>query len=173
MFEGKLDESFTLKLYRNRPRCLHVPSYLIWNGVQAVCGPCYFRDGVQDELPTRMTIREASGLFGAPQFDPRTIEHLMVSVGLVPPDPDESMERFRRRRRTQSKPSPNLYPFTTALWRLMGYQPPLARVLVQFCQGLTEIEIARSMDLSLFNVQDRLRKSVHTSKKYLKNAALT
>ena len=156
------------KLYTKLPTCLHVDSYQIWDGVQAVCGPCYFRMGVLDELPTRITMREESGAFGSPQFDPRFISHVMLSAGLIAPNPGESMKEFRQRRRRTSYPSPHLFPFTSAVWELMGVQPPLAKVLVQFCQGYGEYEIADHMELSLYNVHERLRKAVHVAKKNLK-----
>lgn len=120
-----------------------------------------------DEVPTRINMREGSGLFGAPQFDPRLLEHLMVSAGLVPPEPEQTLDEFRKQRSRQSNPNPKKFPFTTALWRLMGYQPPLATVLVKFCAGNTEVDIAQRMGLSLFNVTDRLRKAVHSGQKLL------
>lgn len=162
-----MDLSLADKLYKDRQNCLHLENYqLLWQ--QVVCGACLFREGVIDELPSRTTIKEASGLFGGPATDPRMMSHLMVVVGLVPPDPTETMSAFRKRRRRQSWPSPKLFPFTSALWQLMGVQPPLARVFVEFCKGYSEIEIAQRSDLSLYNVTNRIVKAVHTSRKFIK-----
>jgi DNA-directed RNA polymerase specialized sigma24 family protein len=49
----------------------------------------------------------------------------------------------------------------------MGYQPPLAKVLLKFCEGHNEADIANSMDLSLYNVQQRLNKAVRVSQQFL------
>lgn len=50
----------------------------------------------------------------------------------------------------------------------MDVQPPLARILVAFCYGRNELQIAYHEDLSLFNVVERLRKSVHAGQKFLR-----
>lgn len=101
-------------------------------------------------------------------MDPRLIEHMIVTVGLVPPEPHESTKQFRERRRKQSWPSPKLYPFTSTLWQMMGFQPPLAKVLVEFCKGYNEVQIAEQMGLSVYNVKERLRKSVQIGHKQLR-----
>lgn len=165
-----MDVSFIETLYGERQRCLHTERYLIYDKVLNTthCGPCYFREGILDELPTRINIREDSGLFGSPQFDPRFIEHAMISAGLVPPEPHQSLREFREQRIIHSQPSPKAFPFTSTLWKLMGYQPPLAKVLLRFCQGYREVEIAEQMDLSLYNVTDRLSKAVHSGQKMLR-----
>lgn len=164
-----LSPSLSSKLYTDQQKCLHSNSYHIWTkSSPVVCGACYFRDGVLDELPTRTTIRRDSGTFGAPEIDPLLIEHAMVTVGLVPPLPGQALQQFRIERRKRSQPNPRLFPFTSALWELVGKQPPLARVMVLFCQGYSEVEIADRLNLSLYNAHERLRKSIHTSKKFLK-----
>jgi hypothetical protein len=164
-----METSFITKLYSEQRRCLHLESYQIWVPILgAVCGACHIRNGVLDELPTRTTIHQESGLFGAPETDPRLIEHVMVTAGLVPPAPDMPLREFKRIRRIQSKPNWKQFPFTTALWELMGIQPPLARVLVEFCKGYNEIEVSERLDLSPFNVCTRMRKAVQVTRKYLK-----
>lgn len=165
---GKFDPSLTPKLYIKQATCLHLESYQIWNGVSTTCGPCFFREGVLGELPSRVTIREETGAFGSPQFDPRFVAHVMLTSGFVPPEPGEPMKAYRQRRRRISHPSPSLYPISSAVWELMGVQPPLAKVLVVFCQGYNELQIADQMDLSLYNVYTRLRKAVHAGRKFLK-----
>lgn len=170
MFGGTDLTKLRDKLYTKHPSCLHTESYIIRDKLTGIlyCGPCFFREGVESELPTRLTIRETSGLFGAPQYDPRLMTHLMISVGLVPPDPEQSLREFRTQRSRRSKPNPKLFPFTSSLWELMGVQPPLGRVLVKFCEGYNELAIARDLNLSLYNVQERLRKSVNTGYKFLR-----
>lgn len=155
-------------LYQGNPGCLGSSSYEIEEVTGTICGPCYFRQGFRDELPARVSFREYSGLFGAPQYHPHLITHLTVSMGLVPPEPGEKLTNYRRRRsRNHLNPSPKLFPFISALWELMGYQPPLARVLIKFCEGKNEIAIANEMDLSLYNVQERLSKAARVSQKFL------
>jgi len=149
----------------------HAEEYMLWDPFrQLFCGPCFFRDGFLDELPTRVTIKTGTGNFGAPAIDSRLVEHIELSFGLVPPDPGEPLHVWRRRRdRFSNKPSPGLFPFGSALWNLMNYQPPLARVLVKFCQGKNESQIASELDLSLFNVHDRMVKAVRTGQGFLKH----
>jgi hypothetical protein len=150
---------------------LHAEDYTLWDPyLHGLCGPCYFREGFREELPSRVTIRERSGLFGAPAINPQLIQHIELSFGLIPPDPGESLKRWRRRRdRLSERPAPKVFPFGSALWNLMNYQPPLARVLVKFCQGKDEVTIADEMDLSLFNVHERMVKAVRTGQRFLNN----
>lgn len=148
---------------------LHSEDYTLWDPyLHHLCGPCFFREGFRDEVPSRVTIREASGLFGAPAINPQLIKHIELSFGLVPPDPGESLKHWRKRRdRLSPEPAPGLFPFGSALWNLMNYQPPLAKVLVKFCYGKSEVEIADEMDLSLLNVHDRMTKAVRTGQRFL------
>lgn len=148
---------------------LHSDDYILWDPyLHNLCGPCFFREGFQTELPSRVTIRERSGLFGGPAINPQLIQHIEMSFGLVPPDPGESLKRWRKRRdRFSDHPSPKVFPFGSALWNLMNYQPPLARVLVKFCQGKDEIMIGDELHLSLFNVHERMVKAVRTGQRFL------
>lgn len=135
---------------------------------RTTCGPCYFREAFTDELPTRMTIKEFSGLFGSPQMDPKLLAHVTVSMGLMPPEPGENLKEFRRRRELKgySRPTPKLFPVASALWKLMGFQPPLALPLIRFCQGHTEHEIAEETGQSLFGVHLSLMKATRLAKKW-------
>jgi len=147
----------------------HVDEYSIRGSGKPSCGPCFFRDGFWMELPTRVTIRENTGGMGSPAIDPRIIQHIELTLGLVPPDPGEPLSEWRKRRdRFSSKPIPVLFPFGSALWNLMNYQPPLARVLVKFCQGQDEPQIAEELNLSLYNVYERMVKAVRTGQRFLK-----
>jgi hypothetical protein len=155
-------------LYSGNTGCLHSKSYFVTNEYrEAFCGPCFFREGFWDEMPTRMSIKEDSGLFGSPQLDPRTLAHIMASSGLILPEPGENLKHFRHRREKLSKPTPKLFPFISALWKLVGYQPPLARVLIPFVQGQNEALIAYNLDESIYNVQERLSKGVRVAQKFL------
>lgn len=132
------------------------------------CGPCFFREGFTAELPTRMTVREYSGLFGSPQMDPKLLAHVTISMGLMPPLPGESLKSFRQRREFEgySKPTPKLFPIASALWKLMGVQPPLALALIRFCQGLPEHKIAEETGQSLFGVHLALMKATRIASKW-------
>jgi hypothetical protein len=161
-------ELFTI-LYAGKTSCLHVDGYFIRNPYGDIrCGPCSFRTGFWDEMPGRMSVKEFSGLYGAPKLDPRTEAHIMASAGLIMPMPDEALKSFRRRRKRLSQPTASLFPYISALWHLTGYQPPLARVLIRFVEGRSEAEIASEMDQSLYNVQQRLAKSVRVANRFLR-----
>jgi hypothetical protein len=159
-----------MKSLREKLHHKHLEDYLLWDPYQHyLCGPCFFRDGFQTELPSRVTIREGTGNYGAPAIDYRFIEHVEVSLGLVPPDPGEPLPQWRKRRdRLSSRPNPKLFPFISSLWNLMNFQPPLAKPLIRFCQGMDEVEIAEELDLSLYNVHERLVKAVRTGQGFLK-----
>ena len=152
----------------------HKDDYILWDPfLHNLCGPCFFREGFLEELPTRVSASYRyfpTGNHGAPELDSRLIAHIELGFGLVPPDPGEPLSIWRaRRNRLSPKPSPGLYPFGSALWNLMNYQPPLARVLVRFCTGQDEPQIAEEMKLSLHNVHERMVKAVRTGQRFLKN----
>lgn len=132
------------------------------------CGPCYFREGFSSEIPNRMTVKEFSGLFGSPQMDPKLLAHVDIAMGLIPPLPGEDLRTFRKRREDHgySKPTPKLFPFASALWKLMGYQPPLALALLRFCEGRPESDIAREMNASLFGTHLTLMKAIRIANKW-------
>lgn len=148
---------------------VHSDDYIIWDPfLHNLCGPCYFREGFRDELPSRVTIREGTGNYGAPAIDPRVIRHIELTIGLEPPRVGEALTRWRRRRnRFAKEPSPQMFPFASALWNLMNYQPPLAKPLVKFCYGMNEFQIADDLDISFYNVHERLMKAVRTGQRFL------
>jgi hypothetical protein len=148
---------------------VHSDDYVIWDPfLHDLCGPCFFREGFRDELPSRVTIREGTGNYGAPAIDPRVIRHIELTLGLVPPRQGQSLPRWRRwRDRFSKEPSPEVFPFASALWLLMNFQPPLAKPLVKFCYGMNEVEISEELDLSLYNVHERLSKAVRTGQRFL------
>lgn len=149
----------------------HADDYQIWDSSrQLLCGPCFFREGFWSELPTRVTIRQGSGHKGFYVIDNRVVEHIELSFGLVPPDPGEPLQEWRKRRnKISARPAPGMFPFGSTLWNLMNYQPPLARVLVKFCQGMDEPQIAEELHLSLYNVHERMVKAVRTGQRFFRN----
>ena len=149
--------------------CRRFPLYEITDTLHKQhCGPCYFREGFKLEMPDRMTVKEFSGLFGSPQMDPKTEAHLVISMGLTPPKPGEPLKQYRKRREDHgySRPTPKLFPFASALWRLMGYQPPLATALLRFCEGNDEEEIATSLGHSIIGTQIALMKATRIAVKW-------
>lgn len=165
-----MQASLLRKLYPDQfLECLHLDSYqiLIRSTQVVVCGPCFFRDGFETENPTRLNRRVPTRGIG-PELDPTLVQHMMLTVGLVPPEPGEVLRDWKRKRYTRSRPSQKLHPVTTALWKLMEVQPPLATVLVKFCNGYSEVDIAREFDIPLVKAVERLRKSVHTGQKFLR-----
>lgn len=160
--------NLSYKLYKGKSGCLHSERYFIQDRLlQPICGACFFREGFISELPARMTFKEYSGLFGSHQMHPDLLRHLNISEGLIPPAPNENLARYRKRRLQATSPLPYKFPYISALWQLMGYQPPLARALVLFVQGHNEVEIAQTLDVSLFNVIERMGKAVHVGKRFL------
>lgn len=138
------------------------------------CGLCFFRGGYEAELPTRIhvtinprfsTLAENGNIEMAPKF----FSHLFLAMGLKPPKKDENLRHFRasRARGQYTKAAPSLFPVATALWKLMGYQPPLGTILIAGVTGQTEQEIAKHLDLSIFGVYQRMMKAIHLAMHFL------
>lgn len=164
-----IDSRLETNLYQSGLSCLHSENYLFIDNYHTLkCGPCYFRWGILEEIPGRTSVKKLSDA-GTPDLFSELLSHLQVQLGLVPPRSGESMKAFRKRR-TDHKYSntTRIFPFSSALWLLMGYQPPLAIPLVEFCKGYSEVQIADRFDWSLFNVQERITKGSRTAMKYLR-----
>src|SRR6185503_18442152 len=160
--------------------CGHSPLYVMQNeeGQPPFCGLCLFKDGFASELPSRMHLFKTLAENGNPETSPKFMAHLVLVQGLVLPRVDaegnpEPLHEYRRRRgqlrcnpdclqpcfkhqpRTREQYTEaawKLFPVASALWKLMGFQPPLGIVLVRGVNGRTEIEIAREFDTSLQNI---------------------
>jgi len=165
---------------RVRTVCSHSPIYLISNHPDQplLCGLCFFREGWASEIPTRIHLFKTLADNGNPQTTPKFIAHLYLVMGLKPPDKDEPLHEYRRRRgslyhklpraREQyTSPAWRLFPIASALWKLMGHQPPLGIVLVRGVSGRTEAEIAAELDTSLVNIHIRMAKAIRTAMGYL------
>lgn len=150
-------------LYQGNESCLHLPQYEIRDYFHhKQCGPCFIRSGFIYEHPSQVTMRSLSDA-GTPEWNPNFNGHLLVVIGLIAPEPGEPLWSFQKRRAKFSKPTMKLFPITSALWKLMGHQPPLAIPMVEFCQGYSELDIAAKHDWSLWNVQDRLAKAARAA----------
>lgn len=156
--------------------CGHSILYVMQNYEEQppFCGLCFFRLGFESELPTRIHVSvnprySTLAVNGNPEMAPKFFSHLLLVMGLKPPRSGENLNRFRasRARGQYTKPAPRLFPVASALWKLMGYQPPLGIVLVAAVGGRTEVEIARLHDLSVWNVHQRMVKAIHTAMGYI------
>lgn len=149
------------------------------------CGLCFFREAIEGETPNRIHQFKTLADNGNPETSPKLMAHLQVSMGLVPPRSGESLPEYRKRRSALarepytrrsptdpkklvqwvraerfSSPSFRLFPVTSALWKLMGYQPPLGRVLVEGVNGRTEREIAEHLSTSVLDIHIRMVKAI-------------
>lgn len=146
---------------------------------RAFCGLCYLRDGFQSEVPKKIHLSRTLAENGNPQTAPQFMSHLFVAVGLVPPAPDEDLREFREKRKpsrargqytvpAQSEPYWQLYPVSSALWKLMGYQPPLGRVIAPaVVRNLSEVDISYELRTTLVDVHVRMVKAIRTTMGYL------
>lgn len=183
-------QSLPYDTFREVLVCGHSPHYLLklYKEQPWFCGLCFFREGTESEVPTRIHQFKTLADNGNPQTTAKMISHMHVSMGLKPPEPGEALSDFRKRRsalaREQyttrnpfdhskivpqfrlepfSRPAPGLFPITSALWRLMGYQPPLGRVLVLGVGGRTETEIAATISVSVLDVYIRMAKAIRVA----------
>jgi hypothetical protein len=70
-------------------------------------------------------------------------------------------------RSTQFSRPTQMYPVASALWKLIGYQPPLGIVLVKAVGGANEAQIADHLNISLYNVHLRMEKAIRAGLGFL------
>jgi len=157
---------FDLNLHlQGSSSCGHCPSYLIFRENGFFCGLCYFQDGLESEVPTRLHQYRILAENGNPAMSEKFIAHIVMAMGLEGPKAGEPIKAFRRRRellaREQyTRPAPRLFPFGSALWKMMGYQPPLAMALIPAAAGVPEERIAEQLQVSWYNVVERITKAI-------------
>lgn len=168
--------SLPYDLFRDTVDCRHSRLYIIRNYEEQplFCGLCFYREGWESELPTRIHLFKTLAENGNPETSPKFLAHMLLAVGLEPPKPDQNLRDFQKlrspRARVQyTKPAWGLFPVASSLWKLMGYQPPLAIVLVRGASGRPESAIAEELDLSLTDVHIRMAKAIRTAMGYLPN----
>jgi hypothetical protein len=186
--------------FREALVCGHSPNYIVklYENQPWFCGLCFFREGTEGEVPTRIHQYKTLADNGNPETTPKMISHMHVTMGLKPPEQGEALSDFRKRRsalaREQyttrnpfdhskivqqyklepfSRPAPGLFPVTTALWRLMGYQPPLGRVLVLGVGGRTETDIAGMLSASVLDVYIRMAKAIRVAMGFIPDDGTT
>lgn len=194
--ELNLHQSLPYEPQRVALVCDHNPFYAVrfMEEQPWFCGLCFFRIGYDSEIPTRIHEYKTLASNGNPETKPKMVSHLHVVMGLKAPNPGERLSDFRKRRsalaREQytarsplpghklflqtriepfSRPAPGLFPVTTALWKLMGYQPPLARVLIEGVNGSTEFQIAQLLETSVLDIYIRMAKAIRVGMEFIPN----
>lgn len=160
--------------------CPHSPLYIVQlpeTGI-ATCGLCFFREGWESELPTTVHQHHVLAQNGNPETAPKFMAHLFLVMGLVQPEEGMDLKEWRRiRKRPLAREQYTdvawgLFPIGSSLWQLMGYQPPLGIVLVRAVSGFNELQIAKELELSTWNVVDRMAKAIRTALRYIPKAKL-
>lgn len=148
--------------------CIHSSEALIkWETI--FCGLCFMREGYAYELPGRLHLTRTLADNGNPQQTGQLEGHVSIVEGLKPPPLDMPLRHFSRARgQLRSRPLPLLFPFASSVWEVMGKQPPLGIPLAYFVTGASEFYIARTMDISLYSVNERLGKAVRMATKLIK-----
>lgn len=164
--------------------CRHSPLYVMQNEREQppFCGLCFFREGYEAELPKKIHAYKTLAENGNPEASPKFLAHLRLVMGFEPPRPGESLKAFNRRRNSSiivplntndlareqyTRPARRLFPVASSIWKLMGYQPPLAIVLVGAVTGKSEGQISKELDLSRMNVHIRMAKAIRTAMGYI------
>lgn len=162
--------------FRETVACRHSSLYVLRNydSQPLFCGLCFYREGWESELPTRVHLFKTLAENGNPETSPKFLAHLLLAVGLEPPKPDQNLRDFQNRRSPRArvqytKPAWGLFPVASSLWKLMGYQPPLAIVLVRGASGVDEARIAEELDTSLVDIHIRMAKAIRTAIGFLPN----
>jgi hypothetical protein len=151
-------------LYVGNGSCEHSSIYQ----VQDVCLICFFRDGFQNEIPGRMHFSKQLTDNGNPQQTGRLMSHVSIVEGFRPPKPDQNLHSYRLARKQYSSPAHRLFPFTSALWELMSFQPPLATPTILLVSGEKAPKIAEKLDISLYNLQERVQKGINLAVGFLR-----
>lgn len=178
-FPSTLGRDYFSTLPYEAPRvdsvCRHSFLYTLQNYEEQppFCGLCFFKLGWETEIPGRIHLFKTLADNGNPETSPKFMAHIFLVMGLKPPEPTENLREFRRKRKSPrareqyTQVAPSLFPISSALWKLMGYQPPLGVVLVRAVEGRSEPEIAHELDSSIVSVHIRMAKAVRTAMRYI------
>lgn len=160
--------------FRAMVDCSHSPLYLLSNYEEQplFCGLCFFREGWESEIPGRVHEYKTLAENGNPETSPKFLAHLYLAMGLQAPELHETTYIFRRNRKRlareqYSSPAWGIFPVSSSLWQLMGYQPPLAKVLIPAAYGRDELTIAAALGLSLVGVHITMAKAIRTAMGFL------
>lgn len=143
------------------PRCGHSSEFLVyWETM--FCGLCFFREGYFDELPKKLHHTKRSlADNGNPQQVGKLESHVKVVEGIIAPLENQSLEAFSRvRNALETRPATKQFPFASALWEMMGKQPPLGLTLVYAIHYPLD-EVAAKLGVSVLNAHERLAKALN------------
>lgn len=133
------------------------------------CSLCFLQAAFEAEVPRRVHAYKLLAENGNPANSESFVAHLECVMGLMPPKPGQNLREFRLARKRYSSPSPSMYPVTSALWEMMGYQPPLATPLMYCLMGLPEAQIAVKLGISQYNVSIRLVKAARLALRFVRH----
>lgn len=152
--------------------CGHSFLYVVWRWNEqtpAFCGLCFLANLFRDEAPTRIHEYKQLAENGNPQTKHAFLKYLEHNLGLIAPQPGESLKNFRLARKQYSaRPDKESSPATFALWTLFGFQPQMAKPLLRMVLGWSERDIARDTDASIYNIQTSVAKGIRTSLRYVR-----
>jgi hypothetical protein len=151
-------------LYVGNGSCEHSSIY----SVQDVCLICFFKDGFQNEIPGQIHFSKLLTENGNPQQTGRMMAHVSLVAGFRPPKPEQNLRDWRHSREQYTRPAHGIFPFTSALWELMSFQPPLATPTILLVSGLKAPKIAEKLDISIYNVQERVQKGINLAVGFLR-----
>lgn len=152
--------------------CSHSFLYVVstWNeGTPAFCGLCFLYNVFRDEHPTRIHEYKQLTVNGNPETKQAFLKHVESVMGLTGPKPGQSLRNYRLAREQYSRrPNRSNLPVTSALWELFGSQPKMAKPLLRALLGVTEPDIARQLDMSIYNLQTTIAKAIRTTLRYVR-----
>lgn len=140
--------------------------FVSWDTV--FCGLCFLKVGFNQELPSRLHLSKTLADNGNPQQTGKLESHVSVVEGIFAPGTMTLKQFSRARGHLGSAPAPNIFPFSSALWTVIGRQPPLGWPLYLAVRGFSEEEIAKEMGVSIYNVNERLSKGVDMAAKLVR-----
>lgn len=151
-------------LYVGGLGCPHPEGYQI----DGTCSLCFLSFAFQGELPGQIHHSKVLTTNGNPRQTDKFTAHVGLVEGFKPPKPSENLHQFQRSRSRNTAPAHKIYPVSSVLWELMGYQPPLATPLIMAVSGYTDPQIAEFMDISIYNLHERLLKAVRITLRWIK-----
>lgn len=152
--------------------CSHSFLYVVWHWNEptpAFCGLCFLWNLFRDEAPSRIHEYKQLAENGNPAMKEAFLKYIESQMGLVAPAPGQPLKKFRLAREQYSrKPRKTSTPATYALWELFGSQPKMAKPLLRLLLGVEESDVARQLDMSIYNLQTTVAKGIRTSLRYVR-----
>jgi hypothetical protein len=153
--------------------CSHSPFCIVWgfnSNEPTGCGLCHLQAIFETEFPKRLHEYELLAENGNPETTPAFWSRIESAMGLEGPKPHQDLRKYRASRAMQYRqPSRGQFPVTSALWKMMGYQPKLAKPLVRSLLGVAPEAIGREFSLSVYRVHETLGKGVRFALRELRN----